>query len=249
MFGKLAALIVAGFAALVSSQDFRVSEQLKSRRNSMELIPKTSELAVGAYPAGFLSGSQLVNDLDRQWIWDKLAVHRCPHNCPVYSNIPFIPGIGTLHYRNADGYTFVKALTRKNFALFLLRGEENRAVFGAFIDEPLLSFPAQHNQNHLFEGSDSPLFNVDDKKIWYPSYTKDCELIKTADTGSSKWIKFGERANGLTIRNTNGFQAAASTANPNPHYAIKVDANGINQLTKALDGKEIKLSDMEIWEL
>ena len=65
MFGKLTALIVAGFAALVSSQDFRVSEQLKTKTNSMELIPKTSELAVGAYPAGFLSGSQLVNDSDR----------------------------------------------------------------------------------------------------------------------------------------------------------------------------------------
>ena len=70
MFGKLTALIIAGFAALVSTQDFRVSEQLNSSK--MELIPKTSELAVGAYPAGFLSDSQLVKDSDRQWIYDQL---------------------------------------------------------------------------------------------------------------------------------------------------------------------------------
>ena len=71
MFGKLTALIIAGFAALVSTQqgDFRISEQLKM--NSMELIPKTSE--VGAFPAGFLSDSQLVKDSDRQqWIYDQL---------------------------------------------------------------------------------------------------------------------------------------------------------------------------------
>ena len=72
MFGKLTALIIAGFAALVSTQDFRISEQLNSKMNSMELIPKTSELAVGAFPTGFLSDSQLVKDSDRQWIYDQL---------------------------------------------------------------------------------------------------------------------------------------------------------------------------------
>ena len=41
MFGKLTALIITGFAALVSSQDFRVSDKLNSKMDSMELIPKT----------------------------------------------------------------------------------------------------------------------------------------------------------------------------------------------------------------
>ena len=69
MFGKLTALIIAGFAAaLVSTQDFRVSEQLNSKMDI--LIPKTSERA---FPAGFLSDSQLVKDSDRQqWIYDQL---------------------------------------------------------------------------------------------------------------------------------------------------------------------------------
>jgi hypothetical protein len=155
MFGNLTALIVAGFAALVSSQDFRVSEQLKTKMNSMELIPKTSELAVGAYQAGFLSGSQLVNDLERQWIWDKLAVNGCPHNC-------FKPSTGTLQYRNADGYTFIKALTNKKSALFLLRGEQNRAVFGAFCDDKLSFSPPHANERWHFEGHESFLFNVVD---------------------------------------------------------------------------------------
>ena len=119
MIGKLAALIIAGFAALVSSQDFRVSEQLKNKMNSFELIPKTSELAVGAFPDGFLSDSQLVKDSDRQWIYDQLP--------------STVQGrAGNLWYRNGDGFKFTQAITNKRSLIFLLKGEESGAVFGAF---------------------------------------------------------------------------------------------------------------------
>ena len=116
---KLTALIIAGFAALVSSQDFSVSEQLKSKINSMELIQKTSELSVGAFTDGFLSDSQLVKDSDRQWIYDQLP-----------SSVQGSAGI--LRYRNGDGFKFTQAITNKRSLIFLLKGEANGAVFGAF---------------------------------------------------------------------------------------------------------------------
>ena len=82
-----------------------------------------------------------------------------------------------------------------------------------------------------------------------PRYFKEDELIETRDYPTSKFVSFGQVASEFFIRNTNGFQAAASTTKKWYTFNIEVNANGINQLTKALDGKEIKLSDMEIWEL
>ena len=65
-----------------------------------------------------------------------------------------------------------------------------------------------------------------------------------------KWMFFSKNddVHDLSIRNSNGFQAAASRSNL-AGYNVDRNGSGINQLTKALDGREIKLSVMEIWEI
>ena len=73
MFGKLTALFVVGFAALVSaSSDFSVSEQIKYQiANGEKVYQEPSDVRneapqmLGAYPEGFLAASQLVKDSDK----------------------------------------------------------------------------------------------------------------------------------------------------------------------------------------
>ena len=70
------------------------------------------------------------------------------------------------------------------------------------------------------------------------------------DNGAWKWIYFAKNddLNDLSIRNTLGFQAANSRASL-PGYKIDRDGSGVNQLTRGADGKEFKVSNMEIWEI
>ena len=93
------------------------------------------------------------------------------------------------------------------------------------------------------------LFNVDDKKAWRCLDTFD-DTIETVDNGSWKWVFFSKHddVHDLSIRNSNGFQAAASRSGL-AGYNVDRNGSGINQLTKALDGREVKLSVVEIWEI
>ena len=198
----------------------------------MELVSATSD-KLGAFPAGFLSNSQLVSDSDRQWIYDQLP-----------SNVQ--GSAGTLWYRNQDEIKFTQSVSNKRSLLFLLKGEVSGAVFGAFTQARLYFEPFSSND---FRDTTSFLFNVNDKKKWACLDTFD-ETVETEDNGSWKWVFFSKHddVHDLSIRNSAGFQAANSRANL-AGYNVDRDRSGNNQLTKSIDGREVKLSIMEVWEI
>ncbi len=126
-----------------------------------------------------------------------------------------------------------------------MKNSDNGEIFGAWTQARLYFGFSESND---FRDSTSFLFNLKSRKTWKCKTTFD-DTLETVDS-SSKWVFFSEHddVHDLAIRNTNGFQAAASRAGLRG-YMVDRDGSGINLLTKSADGKEVKLSVMEIWEL